>query len=196
VTGPADTAIDLGSLEVPSSVSPVYFVQLNLKDAGGKLLSDNFYWRALSNHHEDLTALDTLKTVNLEATATKQIDGGTVHITVTLHNPGAEVALMTHLQLRRGKPAISEDPLSNGTARVLPVYYSDNYVSLVPNESRTITIEAAEADLKGEAPWIVLDGWNVGVDATASPVPVTLNENAQVSHWPVTGLPIVAHTWK
>jgi hypothetical protein len=36
----------------------------------------------------------------------------------------------------------------------------------------------------------------VGVDATASPVPVTLNENAQVSHWPVTGLPIVAHTWK
>ena len=196
VTGPADRAIDLGSLEVPNNVSPVYFVQLELKDAAGKLVSNNFYWRALPHRSDDLTALDTLKTVNLEATATKQIDGGTVHITVTLHNPGAQVALMAHLQLRRGKPSISEDPLSNGTARVLPVFYSDNYISLVPNESRTITIEAAEADLKGEAPWIVVDGWNVGVDASASPVPVTLNENAQVSHWPVTGLPIVAHTWK
>ena len=49
--------------------------------------------------------------------------------------------------------------------RVLPVYYSDNYVSLVPNESRTITIEAATSDLKGEAALVVVDGWNVGVAA-------------------------------
>jgi hypothetical protein len=103
---------------------------------------------------------------------------------------------MTHLQLRRGKVADPANPLDNVTERVLPVYYSDNYISLVPGESRTITIEAAAADLKGEAPRIVVDGWNVGVSDAGSQVPVSLNVNAQVDHWPVTGLPIVAHTWK
>jgi len=36
----------------------------------------------------------------------------------------------------------------------------------------------------------------VGVSAAGSQIPVELNINAQVDHWPVTGLPIVAHTWK
>jgi mannosylglycoprotein endo-beta-mannosidase len=86
--------------------------------------------------------------------------------------------------------------LSNVTDRVLPVYYSDNYVSLAPGESRIITIQAAAADLIGEAPRVVIDGWNVDVSDTGSSVPVIANVNAQVDHWPVTNLPIVAHTWK
>jgi len=43
---------------------------------------------------------------------------------------------------------------------------------------------------------VVVDGWNIGVSDIASSIPVTLNSNAQVDHWPVTNLPIVAHTWK
>jgi glycosyl hydrolase family 2/Ig-like domain-containing protein len=190
VTGPADTAIDLGSVEWPSSVSVVHFVKMELKDAEGKLLSDNFYWRAVPDHPDDLQALETMKTVKLEAKAVRHNAEGKLRITVTLRNPGNEVALMAHLQLRRGKAS------SKDAERVLPVYYSDNYVSLVPKESRTITIEADEAELKGESPLITVDGWNVGLESSSSPVPVELNINAQVDHWPVTGLPIVAHTWK
>ena len=52
---------------------------------------------------------------------------------------------MAHLQLRRK---------SSGD-RVLPVFYSDNYVWLAPGESRTITIDAAQADLKGDLPLVV-----------------------------------------
>ena len=90
---------------------------------------------------------------------------------------------MAHLQLRRKRSG----------ERVLPVYYSDNYVSLVPNESRTITIEAATADLKGEAALVLVDGWNVGVAASsAAGVDLGLNVGAQVSHWPVTGLPMIS----
>ena len=40
---------------------------------------------------------------------------------------------MTHVQLRQKKSG----------ERVLPVFYDSNYVSLVPNEQRTITMEAA-----------------------------------------------------
>jgi len=72
---------------------------------------------------------------------------------VTLHNPGTTMALMAHLQLRR----------KSSGERVLPVFYSDNYISLVPGESRTVTVDAAEADLKGDMPVVALDGWNVDI---------------------------------
>jgi hypothetical protein len=72
---------------------------------------------------------------------------------------------------------------------VLPVYYSDNYISLVPGESRTVTIEADAAALKGAAPVIAIDGWNVAVTPSSTAQgAVELNTNAQVSHWPTNGL--------
>jgi beta-mannosidase len=94
------------------------------------------------------------------------------------------IAVMAHLQLRR----------QHSGGRVLPVYYSDNYVSLPPGEAKTITMEAAATDLKGEKPLVVLDGWNIGLDLKKSSPGIALNENAQVSHWPVTGLPTIPYT--
>lgn len=200
VTGPGDRSIDIGSLLGPwdrPRLSPVHFVQLQLKDGAGRLVSENLYWRGMAEHPDDLTALNTMSTVELEATATRHDDADKVKITLTLRNTGKEVALLTHAQLRHGER--DKTGVDAVNERVLPVYYSDNYISLVPGESRTIEIEADAADLKGESPYIALDGWNVGVDTanwSSSPVPVVLNANAQVNHWPETGLPIVAHTWK
>jgi hypothetical protein len=211
VTGPASRTIDLGAIDPvegdwhwPRDLSPVHFLKLDLKESSGKLLSQNFYWRGpnsglangFTGDPDNLKPLDSMKTVTLQASAAQSEADGKLHISVSLHNPGPGIALMAHLQLRHGKPSSLADPLTNVTDRVLPVYYSDNYISLVPGESRTITIEAAEADLKGDPPQIVVDGWNIAVAAASSPVPITLNLNAQVDHWPVTGLPIVAHTWK
>jgi hypothetical protein len=55
-----------------------------------------------------------------------------------------------------------------------------------------VTIEAGEADLKGEAPLVEVDGWNSAVQSSpSSEVKVELNVDAQVDHWPETGLPII-----
>jgi beta-mannosidase len=54
---------------------------------------------------------------------------------------------------------------------VLPVWYSDNYVSLLPGERRTITIEAAAADLGADHPLVMVDGWNVTTTARDIPGP-------------------------
>jgi hypothetical protein len=208
VSGPPSSAIDLGAIDPvdndwhwPEELSTsVHFLRLELKDASGKLISQNFYWRGAGGPHipaaelDNLQAMNSMKTVALKARATEEVAEGNVKVSVTLTNPGPGIAVMTHLQLRRGKPAST--PEQAITQRVLPVYYSDNYVSLVPGESRTINIEAAQSELKGESPLVTIDGWNVQVEAAGSPVPVTLNTNAQVDHWPVTNLPIVAHTWK
>ena len=182
--GPS-AATDLGPIALPENLSPVYFVKLQLHDAAGKLISDNFYWHD-QEHPDDLQDLNKLPTVPLEAKVTRHDADGKCLLDVTLHNPGSQIAVMAHLQLRRQRSG----------ERVLPVYYTDNYVSLTPGESKTITIEAAASDLKREKPLIVLDGWNVAVTPVSShDAAVALNENAQVSHWPVTGLPIVMNTY-
>jgi beta-mannosidase len=179
VSAAPSVATSPGAVDWPAGLSAVHFVNLELRDADGKMVSENFYWRALPEHQDDLKALGEMPTVMLETKVVRRDVDGKSLVDVTLHNPGKQIALMTHLQMRRKRSG----------ERVLPVYYSDNYVSLLPNESRTITIEAASADLKGEGALVLVDGWNVGVaSASGAGVDLALNVGAQVDHWPVTGL--------
>ena len=183
VSAGASVATTLGSVTWPANLSPVHFVKLQLKDATGKVISENFYWRALPEHQDDLKLLDSLSTITLDAKVSRSDADGKSVVSVTLHNPGKEVALMTHLQLRRKRSG----------ERVLPVYYSDNYISLLPDETRTITMEAATSDLKGEDALVMVDGWNVGVVAgTSAGAAIEANVEALVEHWPVTGLPMIS----
>jgi hypothetical protein len=153
VSGPADAAIDLGAIPLPENISAVYFVRLELRDSDGKVLSRNLYWEPTPAQGEDLTRLGQLPVVQLTGTVARHDADGRMLLDVTLHNPGTTMALMAHLQLRR----------KSSGERVLPVFYSDNYISLVPGESRTVTVDAAEADLKGDMPVVALDGWNVDI---------------------------------
>jgi hypothetical protein len=116
-----------------------------------------------------LTALDSLPLVPLTLDAARRDTGATIALDVTVTNPSSSVALMTHLQLRNQRT----------NARVLPVWYSDNYVSLLPGERRTITIEAAAADFGADHPLVMVDGWNVTTTAreTPGPRPVAIAPN-------------------
>jgi hypothetical protein len=180
VTAPPATATSLGTVDLPTPPSPVNFLKLELHDATGKLLSDNFYWRAQPDHPDDLTDLNKLPTVTLESQLSRKDAEGKTLVTVTLHNPSTNIALMAHLQLRR----------QHTNERVLPVFYSNNYVSLAPNETRTITIEADQKDLHGEDALIEVDGWNISIaPSSAHGVSVAPNLDAQPDHSPPTGLP-------
>jgi hypothetical protein len=183
VSAAASAATSLGAVEWPTGLSAVHFVKLEFRDADGEVVSENFYWRALPEHQDDVTALGGMPVVTLETKIVRRDVDGKSFFDVTLRNPGAQIALMAHVQLRRKKSG----------ERALPVYYTDNYVSLAAKESRTITIEAATADLKGEAGLVLIDGWNVGITASSvTGAEVALNVDAQVDHWPVTGLPMIS----
>jgi len=144
-------------------------------------LSQNLYWQATKDHQDDLSALNQLPVATIEAKARRHNREGKCLIEVTLQNPAPTIALMAHLQLHR----------QTSGDRVLPAYYTDNYISLTPGETRHVTIEAATSDLKGEEPVIQVDGWNIAVtQAPSSNVAVALNVDAQVDHWPETGLPV------
>jgi hypothetical protein len=180
VTAPAATAVGLGPVQFPAVLSNVHFIKADLRDAADKLVSTNFYWRAAPEHQDDLTDLNKLAPVTLEAQIARKDADGKCQVTVTLKNSSKEIALMTHVQLRRKK---SGD-------RVLPVFYDGNYVSLVPNERRSITMEADESALNGEDALVMVDGWNTTVAAaSAKGVAVAPNLDAQPGHSPETGLP-------
>jgi fucose permease len=161
-------ATDAGAIPFPPGLSAVHFVKVELRDAAGRTISDNVYWRALPGSPDDFTALDSLPAARLVASLAGGAERGRFRMEVTLSNPTGTVALMAHVQLRR----------RNSGARVLPVTYGSNYVSLLPGESRTIPIEASAADLGGEPPLVAVDGWNVTVQPRSYPDGSAIAPNA------------------
>jgi beta-mannosidase len=147
---------DLGELPAATDLS---FVTMELREPSGQLVSNNFYWRPGSPG--DLTALDSLPLVSLTLDVVPRVTSGTVAFDVTVTNGSSTVALMAHLQLRNQRT----------NARVLPVWYSDNYISLLPGERRTIVVEADAATLGADRPLVTLDGWNVTTTAREIPGP-------------------------
>ena len=181
VTAPPEKAINLGEVQFPATVSQVHFVDLTLRDASGNTISSNFYWRAVPAHIDDLQDLQNMPQVTLDLTAKEKNSGGERTITVTLHNPTQHIALMAHVQLRRASGE-----------RVLPVYYSDNYVSLVPDETKTIVIHAAASNFGGQKALIAVDGWNTTVaEGKSGGVSIEPNRDAQPDLQPATGFEVL-----
>jgi hypothetical protein len=171
ITAGPSAATDSGAVAFPERLSAVHFVKLELRDAQNRLLSENFYWRALPDEEDDFTAVNKLPMVELGIEAQRHDAAGKCRLDVRVHNPTQAIALMAHLQLRR----------DGSGQRVLPVFYSDNYLSLLPGESKTLMVEAAVADLRGEAPLLAVDGWNVTVSPKRTQaVSVAPNTAAQV----------------
>jgi len=180
VTAPPLSATSLGQVKFPIVLSSTHFLKLDLRGADGELISSNFYWRAQPGYPDVFTDLDKLPKVTLEGHVNQKETDDRRQVTVTLRNPTTNVALMVHLQLRR----------VHSSQRVLPVFATDNYISLVPNETRTITLDAETSAFKGEDTLVVVDGWNVSITPVSSPgVAIAPNVDAQPDHWPTTGLP-------
>ena len=144
-----DSVAALFKMEYPASVSPVHFLRLRLTQ-GGKLVSQNFYWRGVEE--SNYRALRELPKVKLEAATKVARQGAHWLLTTELRNPSQSPALLVHLKAVREK----------GGDRILPALYSDNYVSLMPGERRTLVTQVEHADTRGESPRIVVDGFNTG----------------------------------
>ncbi|PCD02830.1 glycoside hydrolase family 2 [Sphingomonas spermidinifaciens] len=137
-------AVPLGQLY---AANPVVLVKLELVDAGGKVVADNFYWRGASE--ASYRALNTMGAASVEALAAAPVtEGEDRAIAVTLTNRGQVPALNAKLTLTDEKGA-----------RILPAYYSDNYVALLPGEARTITVRYPASVTA--SPRLSLRGWNV-----------------------------------
>lgn len=121
-------------------------VKLNVSDAAGVAVGDNFYWWAKDD--ATLRELDTLGKAALTTSATVASAGSERKVNVMLRNTGSTPAVLVKLTLQNA---------TNGE-RILPAYYSENYVSLLPGEERKITIQFPAGS---EMPQLGIRGWNV-----------------------------------
>lgn len=161
-------------LQNDTVVTPVYFVKLDLTDTTGKLISTNFYWQ--TTQQDNFAALQRMAPATLDVTATAKASGKNTYITATIQNKTPNIALMAHLQMHR----------QDDGERVLPAFYSDNYLSLIPGEQRTVSISVPTEALHGQKPLVLIDGYNVDVHPLSGAVAVAPNVNAQPMHWPET----------
>ena len=135
-------------LDTLYAAHPVVLVRLTLADAAGKTVSDNFYWRGRDS--ASYQALNGLAPATLSARmAPPVVDGTDRMVAVTLSNEGQVPALNAKLTL-----------LGPDGKRILPAFYDDNYVALLPGERRTIAIRYPKA-LTDARPTVTLRGWNV-----------------------------------
>lgn len=121
-----------------ADLTPLHFIKLELTDAKGNLLSENFYWR---NGVSDLdyTSLNTLPEAELTCRLVDKSKLAEGKMQIAVKNNSETVAFANRVRLVN--KATQE--------RVLPVIMSDNYVTLMPGEEKLITIEAGPELLKG-----------------------------------------------
>jgi hypothetical protein len=158
IDSPEDSVQSPIALEFPASLSPVHFLRLKLS-RGGQVVSENFYLRGTEEYN--FRAIRDLPKVNVTSSVKTERQGPLWVLTTELQNTSMQPALMVRVKAVRDKTG----------DRILPAVHSDNYVALMPGETRTIRTELADADTRGEQPRIVVEGFNVAPAAAAQPAP-------------------------
>ena len=120
------------------------FLLLRLLNMNKEVVSENFYW--LPDSTSNYSGLQKMKPA---ATSIKAKPAGNGKIEVVISNPAnGTVAFFNRISL------------VNATTkkRILPVFYSDNYVSVLPGQHKIITLDYTPSNTKV---LVSVSGWNV-----------------------------------
>jgi len=141
---------DVLAIPAIDGLTPVYFVDLKLRNNAGDVVSRNFYWLPLKKE-TDYRALCNLPPVKLKASCRVERLGEESVIRTRVENPSDHVAFFVHLVLTR----------SDDREEVLPVFWDDNYISLAPHETRELTARVAAGAFGKKEPVLEVGGWNI-----------------------------------
>jgi exo-1,4-beta-D-glucosaminidase len=164
----SDRAFDIPS-DTLTGDGNLHFVRLTLNDASGREVSENFYWIPArlaefdwehgdyrytpALREPDLTALKGLPHAHVAIEAVKTEPDG--RVTLRLRNDSSALAFQIALRAldERGGPTV-------------PAFWSDNYVSLLPGESRTFAVRSSSHG-GGRISAVEVTGWNVSDERVA-----------------------------
>lgn len=170
--------------EIPSNISKfiyklpeiknltaVYFLDLRIFNQENKEVDNSIYWLSQkkdvldyeaskklewpfytpTSQFADYTALDRLPKVKMEYQYDYTKDDQFGKIKLAVKNPSEAIAFFNFMDVI--------DPQTQ--LPILPIYWDDNYVTLLPGESRTYEAKFFLSDFKGEKPVLEIRGWNV-----------------------------------
>ncbi len=162
-----NTVVSLADVPIPAHTRSVYFLDLKLRDMNGKVVAGNFYWLASKDdkmnwaqyfwyytpikEFADYTAINTMDKTEIKASKKIVKEGEEWEIALNLKNESGKISFFNELDLAGKKSGQS----------ILPVFWSDNYVSLLPDEQKTITVKFYGKDLGDDTPVISINGVNL-----------------------------------
>lgn len=169
-TGPlrVESGGTAAALELPREArdSRVFFVRCQLLDAAGDVIGENVYWQSQQNDDvgepnndwafdarqttwADMTPLNWLPDVPVEVSATSATsEKGTPAVDIRLHNPTDDVAFFERAEVTETRDG----------DEILPIEYTDNYVTVFPGD--TVTLRAVVQNAHVSANWVRVTGYN------------------------------------
>lgn len=146
----ATSTAEVTALGFAEELPALHLLRLRLSDAHGRQLSENTYWR--TRRPGDLRALNSVAATRVDVRLERTGKGGARRtLSLRLRNEGDTVAAMTRVALHDDRSG----------ERVLPTLYGDNYLWLLPGESRTISLEYPASALASGRPRARVEGYNV-----------------------------------
>jgi mannosylglycoprotein endo-beta-mannosidase len=137
----------LSKVKLPEKDSAVYFLRLTLTN-GEKIVDENLYW--ISGTPGSFEQLNELKKESVELNLHKTRPG---IASVSVSNKGPETAFFIRLKV-----------MNENHELVLPVFFNDNYITLLPGETKVLDIDYTGSKTEGaEKLKLTAEGWNVAV---------------------------------
>ena len=146
---PDTAALRLGTADFSPAGTDVVFLRLTLRGAGGEVLGRNTYWHN-RREYQDYRALAAMAEadVTLDILSTERKETGETVWTLRVQNgPVPVLGLRLRLTGQSGEA-------------ILPVFYSDNYLMLMPGEDRLVSAAVGGDAPEGGPVW-ELTGWNL-----------------------------------
>jgi len=164
VSAPENKSQLVSELPALKGEKEVYFLDLKLKNPAGEVVADNFYWLSTQpdlmawdkylwyytpqKAFADFTKINGMTPVKPEVTRVESKEGDDGTITLTLKNPAKAISFFTEIVLVK----------KDAGAPVLPQFLSDNYISLLPGETKIVVIKYHLKDLLGDQPVVKIQG--------------------------------------
>jgi len=142
---PGNQSIKAG-IAVPSK-DELTFLVLNLENASGKTIADNFYWLSNTN---DFAGLKSLTPPRIMCSVTSGKTAGKTMVKVSLNNYGNGLAYLVSLKLVGEKSG----------AELLPSYWNTNYLNILPGQNAEAVVEIDNSDLT-EKPALEVRAYNM-----------------------------------
>ncbi len=159
-------------LQLPDfkDISTTYFLDLRLIDQDNNQVGNNFYWLSAKNdvldyeyefedwpfytptkEYADYKQLNKLESVGLHTKYDIVESKDNLDVRIDINNPGNKIAFFIDMNISGEK--------SGNT--IVPVFWEDNYFSLLPGETKKINVSIPKKYLKEDKPVLKVRGWNI-----------------------------------
>ena len=166
----ANSAREVFKLPEIIGLTGTYYLSIKLFDIADNEIDNNFYWLSTkadildyqaevqpwyyhtpSKQYADFSGIRKLKSVKLKTNVKQRDTEKYVYFDVELENPTKNIAFFIEMRIINKKTKET----------ILPVLWTDNYVSLIPGEKQQYTAKINKKYLENTETEFVFKGWNV-----------------------------------